>query len=399
MKILPESFSDFSTIRTQDLVYIDKTEYIQKYEALDSYVSLLLRPRRFGKTMFTEILRYYYDSVLSVEFDEYFEGTWIHSNPTPLRGRYCVLKFDFSGIRNLGGVEDTINFFMSQVSTGIRRFYKTHPEFLPFVSSFRDGERMPLWDVVRFYNDRSEFTSPAMMLSRFLSDFDCLSVDQEMMVIIDEYDKDRKSKKTIGTENKDLYWQIAEQGAIISELPLGTKAQMSNFPRRNRIVSAISSGVLVVEATEHSGSLITAKNALEQGRDIFAVPGSPMDDRSSGPNHLIKDGAYLIENAQDIINVLATANHQAIKTYKNELFSDKFLDNKENNVNIPKEKTAEPKSALLEFLSPEGIHVDELIRMSGLDSAEGSLQLLELEMSGKIERQVGNKVALIKKKR
>jgi len=199
-------------------------------------------------------------------------------------------------------------------------------------------------------------------------------------------------------ENKELYWQIAEQGAIISELPLGTKAQISNFPRRNRIVSAISNGTLVVEAAEHSGSLITAKSALEQGRDIFAVPGSPIDDRSGGPNRLIKEGAFLTENAEDIINVLATANHQAIKTYKNEIFKDIVLDNKKNNDDIPENKADKTETPLIEFLTPEGVYVDEIIRLSGFDSAKVNLELLELEMSGKIERQTGNKVALIKKK-
>lgn len=199
-------------------------------------------------------------------------------------------------------------------------------------------------------------------------------------------------------ENKDLYWQIAEQGAIVSELPLGTKAQMSNFPRRNRIVSAISNATLVVEAADHSGSLITAKNALEQGRDIFAVPGSPIDDRSGGPNRLIKEGAYLTESADDIIKVLSTANHQAIKTYKNEIFKDIVLDNKKNNDDIPENKVDKPETSLIEFLTPEGVYVDEIIRLSGFDSAKVNLELLELEMSGKIERQAGNKVALIKKK-
>ena len=196
-------------------------------------------------------------------------------------------------------------------------------------------------------------------------------------------------------ENETLYEQIVDQGAVISELPLGTKAQMSNFPRRNRIVSAISCGTLVVEASLHSGSLITAKMALEQGKDVFAVPGSPMDDRSSGPNGLIKEGAFLTESADDVIKVLSTANHQAIKTYKVEKFKDNLLDNRKNNDDIPKQENS--ATSLLELLTPQGVYVDELIRISGLDSASVSLQLLELEMSGKIERQVGNKVALIKK--
>jgi DNA processing protein len=199
-------------------------------------------------------------------------------------------------------------------------------------------------------------------------------------------------------ENRELYEQIARQGVLISELPLGTKAQVSNFPRRNRIVSAISCATLVVEATMHSGSLITAKTALEQGREIFAVPGSPLDDRSSGPNHLIKEGAYLTESAEDIINVLSGSKHQSVKTYKNELLFDIVLDNKENNDDIPKNTKPVNQTQLLDFITPEGVYVDELIRLSGLDGAEVSLNLLEMEMSGKIVRQVGNKVALAKKR-
>lgn len=199
-------------------------------------------------------------------------------------------------------------------------------------------------------------------------------------------------------ENRELYEQIARQGVLISELPLGTKAQVSNFPRRNRIVSAISCATLVVEATMHSGSLITAKTALEQGREIFAVPGSPLDDRSSGPNHLIKEGAYLTESAEDIINVLSGSRHQSVKTYKNELLFDIVLDNKENNDDIPKNTKPMNQNRLLDFITPEGVYVDELIRLSGLDGAEVSLNLLEMEMSGKIVRQVGNKVALAKKR-
>lgn len=199
-------------------------------------------------------------------------------------------------------------------------------------------------------------------------------------------------------ENRELYEQIARQGVLISELPLETKAQVSNFPRRNRIVSAISCATLVVEATMHSGSLITAKTALEQGREIFAVPGSPLDDRSSGPNHLIKEGAYLTESAEDIINVLSGSKHQNVKTYKNELLFDIVLDNKENNDDIPKNTKPMNQDRLLDFITPEGVYVDELIRLSGLDGAEVSLNLLEMEMSGKIVRQVGNKVALAKKR-
>lgn len=205
-------------------------------------------------------------------------------------------------------------------------------------------------------------------------------------------------------ENKDLYAQIATQGAIISEFPLGTEPQANNFPRRNRIVSALSSGTLVVEATLHSGSLITSRLALEQGKDIFAIPGSPSDDRSQGPNQLIKDGAILVENAQDIINILKINNNRQIKSYTykykgnvEENLFDKPIDKPLKTDNILNTENMLAKRPIVEYLSTTGVYVDEIIRDSGLDSASVSMELLELELSGIIERQVGNKVALIKK--
>ena len=118
------------------------------------------------------------------------------------------------------------------------------------------------------------------------------------------------------TENTELYNQIRDKGLLLSEFPLGTAAQISNFPRRNRIISALTEGTLVVEAGVHSGSLITAKLALEQGKEVFAVPGSPLEVRSAGPNQLIKEGALLTESADDILNVLSMRQNQLIKEQK-----------------------------------------------------------------------------------
>lgn len=200
-------------------------------------------------------------------------------------------------------------------------------------------------------------------------------------------------------ENKDLYQMIAAQGLIISELPFGTAAQISTFPRRNRIISALAAGTLVVEADLHSGSLITAKYALEQGKDIFAVPGSPMENRSQGPNHLIKEGAVLTENAEDILNILSISQNRQIKSTQ---LSLKPLDKVENSVNISDIKIADPlpekeeKLSLTELITFEGVDIDELLRSSGLAQAEFFSQLLDLEFSGKIERQAGNRVARLK---
>ena len=200
-------------------------------------------------------------------------------------------------------------------------------------------------------------------------------------------------------ENQKLCEQIAGQGAVISEFPLGTEPSAGNFPRRNRIVSALTDGTLVLEASRHAGSLITARLALEQGRDVFAVPGFPTDERSADPNKLIKDGAFLVENAEDILNVLSADARRKIPQTPRPVQTDLFvkpLDKESKTADIPDTASPDRETDILSLLTPAGVYVDELIRVSGLDSAAVSLRLLELEMEGRIERQVGNKVALIK---
>ena len=197
-------------------------------------------------------------------------------------------------------------------------------------------------------------------------------------------------------ENTDLYHDILKQGLLISEFPLGTKAQIPNFPRRNRIISALAAGTVVVEAGLHSGSLITAKLALEQGKDIFAVPGSPMEPRSAGSNQLIKDGALLTECADDILNTLSIQSAYQIKKQQ---INTLPLDKPQNNVNISPQKnvnTLNKDIDLLNLISFEGVDIDELLRLSNLSQADFFMQILDLEFAGKIQRQTGNKVARIK---
>ena len=195
-------------------------------------------------------------------------------------------------------------------------------------------------------------------------------------------------------ENRELYDQIAEQGCIVSEFLPGTLPQANNFPRRNRIVAAMSQGTLVTEATVKSGSLITARMAAEAGRFLFAVPGSPADPRSQGPNRLIKEGAHLAENAEDIVKVLH--NDPAPLPVPRALLRQQELDFADTGTDLASPIT--DKTKIIDYLNADGVYVDEIIRASGLDAAQVAMELLELELDGAIERQSGNKVALVKRK-
>lgn len=211
-------------------------------------------------------------------------------------------------------------------------------------------------------------------------------------------------------ENKDIYAQISKQGLIISEYPLGTEPQTQNFPRRNRIISALSAATLVVEASLNSGSLITARLALEQGKDVFAVPGSPLDGHSAGSNKLIKDGACLTECADDILETLNFSAFSELNAFSNkDLFSKHFekkedlsrkpLDKKIKTANIPEKKIVTDSKPLLSLISQNGIETDELIRLSGQSAAEIMMQITELELEGCVTRVGGSKIVLKKDKK
>jgi len=192
-------------------------------------------------------------------------------------------------------------------------------------------------------------------------------------------------------ENRRLYDQIVEIGAVIAESPLTVQPQARHFPRRNRLVSGLALGVVVVEAALRSGSLITARTALEQGREVFAVPGAPGDPRSQGANQLLRDGAHLVETAADITEVLAR-----MRPLVGEPLIGMALDG------VPSAPPASPeadvthaRTYLETSLSPTSIHVDELIRDCHLAPSVVLTALLELELAGRVERQPGNRVCLI----
>ena len=195
-------------------------------------------------------------------------------------------------------------------------------------------------------------------------------------------------------ENRGLYDTLVRQGAVVAELPLGTEPQARHFPRRNRIISGMALGVVVVEAAARSGSLITARLALEQGREVFAVPGSPLDPRSRGCNDLLRHGATLTENAADVLSQLAPRLHGV------ELFRPIPPVAMPIGPQLPSQLTADPvwdeagPELLLERLGPTPVAVDELVRQCQMSAATVATLLLELELAGRVERHPGNLVSL-----
>lgn len=191
-------------------------------------------------------------------------------------------------------------------------------------------------------------------------------------------------------ENKNLYDRIKERGLVVAESPLGMEPLARHFPRRNRIVSGLSAGVVVIEATLKSGSLITARMAAEQGRDVYAVPGHPMDPRAEGPNRLIRDGAVLVTKAEDIL--------QHVGAFTGRSLEDRPQFQWIAPVPAPEEdETAlgDMRTAVLEVLSPTPVAVDELVRSCQLSVPAVQTVLLELELAGRLERLPGGRVALL----
>lgn len=188
-------------------------------------------------------------------------------------------------------------------------------------------------------------------------------------------------------ENKKLQEQIFEEGIVVSELPFGNAPRAEHFPQRNRIIAGLSKGTVIVEAAMRSGSLITARLANEQGREVFAVPGSPMDARAEGPNRLLKQGATVVTSSQDILNVLSTPlsrpnfrlREPAAEPYKPK----------------PAPVTDTLEREILAHLNSAPLPVDDLLALFPDASAEVSLALLKLELAGKLERQPGGKLAVV----
>ncbi|MDR1561204.1 MAG: DNA-processing protein DprA [Holosporaceae bacterium] len=185
-------------------------------------------------------------------------------------------------------------------------------------------------------------------------------------------------------ENLKLYNEIIKKGCIFAEMPFNTSPQPQLFPRRNRIIAGISYATIVIEAAEQSGSLITAKMALEYNRDVFAIPGFPLDPRSVGCNKLIKDGAILVQCAQDILDQIENR-----KIIQKNSFENKSVTTKISDADL--EKT---RKKILNSLSSVPITIDELISCIKVSPQEVLTALLELELANKIVRLHGQRICL-----
>jgi DNA processing protein len=170
-------------------------------------------------------------------------------------------------------------------------------------------------------------------------------------------------------------------------MPMGWEPRGRDFPRRNRLISGLSAGVVIVEAARRSGSLITARMALEQGREVFAVPGSPLDPRAEGTNGLLKQGATLVTDTEDVLAVLRPILGRAVAQPAQE---------PEGGGPPPRgEPAASDRERIIALLGPTPVAIDDLVRLSGSSPAVVRIVLLELELAGRLERHGGSLVSLV----
>ncbi|MES2022733.1 MAG: DNA-processing protein DprA [Pseudomonadota bacterium] len=184
-------------------------------------------------------------------------------------------------------------------------------------------------------------------------------------------------------ENAALQERIAQDGLLIAEQPPGTEPRARHFPYRNRIIAGLSLGTVVVEAAPKSGSLITARLAAELGREVMAVPGSPLDPRAQGCNGLIRDGATLVQSAADVLETVRPIDQRMVRTSR-----DTFR------APPPEDASDAERRDVRDLLGPVPVAIDELIRQSGHSPAIVQTVLLELELAGRLERHAGGRVAL-----
>ena len=192
-------------------------------------------------------------------------------------------------------------------------------------------------------------------------------------------------------ENTDLQHAIGEQGLLLSERSPGFAPRGKDFPRRNRLISGISLGVVVVEAAERSGSLITARFAGEQGREVFAVPGSPLDPRSAGTNNLLKQGACLVTSARDIVEALAPILGRPVEPFGPELSAPEEGVSPEPLPDIVQSE----RERIIGALGPSPVDIDEVARATGVAVRKVHIVLLETDLAEKLQRHGEQLLSLI----
>ena len=186
-------------------------------------------------------------------------------------------------------------------------------------------------------------------------------------------------------ENEVRQKAISERGLLIAEMPPGTEPRARHCPYRNRIIAGLAAGTVVVEAAPQSGSLITARLAAEAGREVMAVPGSPIDPRAQGCNQLIRDGAILIQSAADVIECIGNFHGKVASPPS----GFEFRPAQESSDGEP-----EVLAQIEQLLGPSPVPVDEIVRLSGAKPGAVQLALLELDLAGRLDRHAGNKVSL-----
>ncbi len=185
-------------------------------------------------------------------------------------------------------------------------------------------------------------------------------------------------------ENAELQERVAGEGLLVTEHPPGTEPLSRHFPQRNRIIAGMAVGTVVVEAAPRSGSLITARLAAEAGRDVMAVPGSPLDPRAQGCNLLIREGATLVQSAADVIEAIGPIDARMLRSPASGYGAP-----------LPTDASDAERRRVIGLLGPVAVTIDELIRQSGMPPAIVQMVLLELELGGRLERHSGGRVSLI----
>lgn len=194
-------------------------------------------------------------------------------------------------------------------------------------------------------------------------------------------------------QHRELQDRIAEQGLLVAEQPPGTEPRGRHFPSRNRIIASLASGTVVVEAAPKSGTLITARLAGEAGREVMAIPGSPLDTRSLGCNQLIRDGAVLVQSVEDVIELLEGFTGAPRSTFRVEEPGAPFDYAELRTMEWGEGRPVEAGDQIAALLTKAPIGVDELIRQSGMEAAAVHMALLELELAGELERHTGGAVS------